>query len=108
MDEIIRRTNIDSDAIIVITGSRMTSIGRAYFNFRYWGFPRQQLKVLNGTSATYAAAGFALQTEDPPVPGALSIQCVQHQGPFLLFCREGLVCGDACGGRRQDSGNHHY
>jgi 3-mercaptopyruvate sulfurtransferase SseA len=68
MDEIIHRTNIDSDSIIVITGSRMTSISRAYFNFRYWGFPRQQLKVLNGTSATYAAAGFSLAPDKPPVP----------------------------------------
>ena len=68
MDALIRRTNIDTDAIIVITGSRMNSIARAYFNFRYWGFPRQQLKVLNGTNATYAAAGSALQTDNPAVP----------------------------------------
>ena len=68
MDEIIRRTNIDSDSIIIITGRSMTGIGRAYFNFRYWGFPRQQLKVLNGSSATYKAAGFALQTASPPAP----------------------------------------
>jgi 3-mercaptopyruvate sulfurtransferase SseA len=68
MDEIVRRANIDTDSIIIITGSSMTGIGRAYFNFRYWGFPRQQLKVLNGTTTTYGAAGFALQTENPPVP----------------------------------------
>lgn len=46
----------------------MTGIGRAYYNFRYWGFPRQQLKVLNGTNTTYAEAGFLLQKEIPPVP----------------------------------------
>ena len=68
MDEIIRRVNIDSDAIVIITGNDMKQIGRAYFTFRYWGFPRQSLKVLNGTKATYAAAGFALQTTTPPSP----------------------------------------
>ncbi|NOR26027.1 MAG: hypothetical protein GQ542_16910, partial [Desulforhopalus sp.] len=67
MDDIVRRVNIDTDSIIIFTGSRMTSIGRAYFNFHYWGFPRQQLKVLNGTNATYAAAGFALQTENSSI-----------------------------------------
>jgi len=68
MDEIIRRVNIDSDAIVVITGNDMKQIGRAYFNFRYWGFPRQSLKVLNGTNANYAASGFTLQTTTPPTP----------------------------------------
>ena len=68
MDEIIRRVNIDSDAIVIITGNSMMQIGRAYFNFRYWGFPRQSLKVLNSTNATYAASGFALQTATPPTP----------------------------------------
>jgi len=68
MDAVIRRTNIDNDAIVIITGSTMTGIGRAYFNFRYWGFPRQQLKVLNSTNTAYAAAGFALHTESPPAP----------------------------------------
>lgn len=68
MDVIIRRTNIDSDAIIVITGSNMSNIARAYFNFRYWGFPRQQLKVVNGTNLSYAAAGFTLHTENPAKP----------------------------------------
>lgn len=68
MDEIIRRANIDVDAIVILTGGKMTEIARAYFNFRYWGFPKQQLKVLNGTKATYAARGFSLQTKTPPVP----------------------------------------
>jgi 3-mercaptopyruvate sulfurtransferase SseA len=65
MDKIIHRANIDTDAIVILTGSKMTEIARAYFNFRYWGFPKQQLKVLNGTNTTYTARGFSLQTETP-------------------------------------------
>jgi 3-mercaptopyruvate sulfurtransferase SseA len=79
MDEIIRRADIGGDSIVVITGSSMISVSRAYFNFRYWGFPRQQLKVLAGTKAAYGAAGFALQTTAaaPPEPcqyGVCSLQ----------------------------------
>jgi 3-mercaptopyruvate sulfurtransferase SseA len=68
MDAIISRTNIDADAVIVLTGGSLTGIGRAYFNFRYWGFPRQQLKVLNSTMKGYRAAGYPLQREAPPSP----------------------------------------
>ena len=81
MDALIRRANIDSDSIVIITGSKMTGISRAYFNFRYWGFPRQQLKVLNGTNATYAVAGFPLQAEDPPVPGPCQYSVCSTKGP---------------------------
>ncbi len=81
MDKIIRRANIDTDAVIVITGSKMTSVSRAYFNFRYWGFPRQQLKVMNGTSSTYAAAGFNLQTEIPPAPEPCRYDLCSSQSP---------------------------
>jgi 3-mercaptopyruvate sulfurtransferase SseA len=81
MDKIIRRTNIDNDSIVVITGNNMVQIGRVYFNFRYWGFPRQSLKVLNSTNATYAAAGFPLQTIAPPapVPCQYSVCSLQQQ-----------------------------
>jgi len=68
MDEIFRKAHIDADAIVILTGGKMTETARAYFNFRYWGFPKQQLKVLNGTNATYAAGGFLLQTKTPPIP----------------------------------------
>lgn len=80
MDAVVRRANIDSDAIIVITGSTMTGISRAYFNFRYWGFPRQQLKVLNGTNRTYAAAGFTLQSEAPPLPAPCQYSVCRTRG----------------------------
>lgn len=68
MDDIIRRTGIDENTVVLITGRHMMYIGRAYFNFRYWGFPRERLRVMNGTDATYAADGYALAISAPPAP----------------------------------------
>ena len=68
IDELIQRMGIDQETVIVITGDTMLAIGRAYFIFRYWGFPKQRLKVMNGTNATYSEAGFPLETSGPPEP----------------------------------------
>jgi 3-mercaptopyruvate sulfurtransferase SseA len=70
MNDLIQRTGIDEDTVVVFTGggSHMMHIGRAYFNFRYWGFPKKRLRVLNGTNATYEAAGYTLETVAPPAP----------------------------------------
>jgi 3-mercaptopyruvate sulfurtransferase SseA len=68
IDDLIQRMGIDQETVIVITGDTMLVIGRAYYIFRYWGFPKQQLKVMNGTNATYAEAGFPLETSLPPEP----------------------------------------
>jgi 3-mercaptopyruvate sulfurtransferase SseA len=85
MNEIIRRTNIDGDSIVVITGSRMTSMSRAYFNFRYWGFPRQQLKVLDVTKSGYTAAGYALETKTPPSPKPCQYSVCQIQSQASIY-----------------------
>jgi len=68
MDDVIRRTGIDENTVVLITGRHMMFIGRAYFNFRYWGFPRERLRVMNGTNARYAADGFSLVISAPPAP----------------------------------------
>ena len=70
MDALIQRTGIDANTVVVLTGggTNMMSIGRAYFNFRYWGFPKNRLRVLNGTSTTYESAGYTLQTSTPALP----------------------------------------
>ncbi len=76
MDAIIQRTGIDANTVVVLTAdtgvANVMSLGRAYFNFRYWGFPKNRLKVLDGSNATYKAAGFSLETALPPTPAASS------------------------------------
>ena len=73
MDDLIQKYGIDADTVVVFTGggdgsasASMTSIGRAYFNFRFWGFPR----VMNGDMKTYVADGGTLQTSTPTLPTA--------------------------------------
>lgn len=51
MDEIIQRCGIDKNTTIVFTASTLDPVynsTRAYATFRYWGFPRERLKVLDG------------------------------------------------------------
>jgi len=72
-DDLIQRTGIDQNTVIVFTtdggsAGNLMSLGRAYYNFRYWGFPKERLKILNGNNTTYAAAGFPLETTVPPAP----------------------------------------
>ena len=75
MDALIQRTGIDADTVVVFAGATsMMNIGRAYFNFRYWGFPKSRLRVMNGTNNTYVAAGYTLDAITPTAtPTAYSV-----------------------------------
>jgi 3-mercaptopyruvate sulfurtransferase SseA len=80
MDALIQRTGIDAHTVIVLVGNgNMMNVGRAYFNFRYWGFPKERLRVLNGTkNATYVTgAGYTLSTTATPLPAASTYSVAQ-------------------------------
>jgi 3-mercaptopyruvate sulfurtransferase SseA len=72
MDALVKKFGIDQNSIVVFTGHHMYWMTRAYWTFRYWGFPQDRLFVLNGKSSTaksvWAAAGYALETAQPPLP----------------------------------------
>ncbi len=76
MDAVIQRTGIDGATTVVITGKNMQLMGRLYWNFRYWGFPKRRLRVMNGTTTTYEAAGFILATAPTPAPAEPSTYSV--------------------------------
>lgn len=77
MDSLIQRLGINSHTTVVFVASKnqnSLNATRAYFTFRYWGFPKERLKVLNGgengwetaaTTNTWSAA-YALTTTTPP------------------------------------------
>lgn len=75
MDELVDRLGIDGRTTVVFTVSGGQSnwpygliyATRAYFTFRYWGFPKERLKVLNGGDDAWTAAGFTLTAEAPVV-----------------------------------------
>jgi 3-mercaptopyruvate sulfurtransferase SseA len=75
MDAVIQRLGIDEDTIIVITGSGFFPT-RAYWTFRYWGFPKERLKVLNGYNSAFTAEYPELMnTEEPNVaPSTYSVR----------------------------------
>ena len=86
MDAVIQRLSINSHTTIVFVASKNQNIlnaTRAYFTFRYWGFPKERLKVLNGGENGWeaaAAAGWpttlALTTAATPVlsPSTFSVK----------------------------------
>ena len=60
IDALIQRTGINKNTTVIFTGPGTSkndymSVGRLYFNFRYWGFPKERLKVLNGLNGAYKA-----------------------------------------------------
>lgn len=73
MDAVIQRLGIEEDTTIVFTtdvGNAGYFTTRAYWTFRYWGFPREQLKVLNGGNTAFAAEYPGLMTKEIPTPHA--------------------------------------
>lgn len=69
MDKLIQRAGIDQNTTIVFTTSKTNPIIRAtrgYFVFRYWGFPKERLKLLDGRNKTFAAVA-SLTSSEPVV-----------------------------------------
>lgn len=78
IDPIIKRSGIDANTTVVFTVSQKGSFlnaARAYFIFRYWGFPKERLKILDGGDDAWVDKGYAL-TKDAPVitPSAFSVK----------------------------------
>jgi 3-mercaptopyruvate sulfurtransferase SseA len=51
MDALVKKLCINANTTIVFVASKnqnALNVSRAYFTFRYWGFPKARLKVLNG------------------------------------------------------------
>ncbi|WP_321393998.1 selenite/tellurite reduction operon rhodanese-like protein ExtH [uncultured Desulfuromusa sp.] len=73
MDAAIQRLGIDENTTIVFTtGGSAYLATRAYWTFRYWGFPKERLKFLNGGNAAFAAEYSTSMTayDDAPTPTA--------------------------------------
>lgn len=71
MDAALQRLGIDGDTTIVFTtAGSMYFPTRAYWMFRYWGFPKEKLKLLNGGNAAFAAQFPGLMTKVSPTPNA--------------------------------------
>ncbi len=81
MDALIQKYGIDGNTTIVFTSGGSRSAGtvltatRAYFTFRYWGFAKEKLKVLDGINFSWAAAyGLTTDASPTPVPSTYSVK----------------------------------
>src|SRR5208283_929518 len=83
MNSLIQSTGIDQNTVVVLTGDSLLNVGKAYFNFRYWGFPKNRLKVLDRTNAAYQTAGFSLSTTIPPAANSTYSVCSLTQNISL-------------------------
>lgn len=72
MDALIQKLGIDANTTIVFTSSEAEvgspwNLTRGYATFRYWGFPKNRLKVLDGGNKAWKAAGYAMTTAIPTI-----------------------------------------
>jgi 3-mercaptopyruvate sulfurtransferase SseA len=78
MDAVLQRLGINKNTTIVFTTNSSSAFQatRAYWIFRYWGFPKERLKMLNGTDAAFAAAYPDLMTTEVPTvtPSTYSVR----------------------------------
>ena len=75
MDALVQKYGIDNNTTIVFTTSSILNATRAYWTFRYWGFPKDKLKVLNGFNIAWSTVYGLSTTASPPVtPSSYSVK----------------------------------
>jgi 3-mercaptopyruvate sulfurtransferase SseA len=72
MNTLVRKYGIDGKTTVVFTGGTGTgsagnylNVTRAYWTFRYWGFPKERLKLLDGINTAWQVA-YGLSTGPAP------------------------------------------
>jgi len=89
MDALVQRLGIDKNTTVVFTGHHIYWMTRAWWTFRYWGFPQNHLFVLNGKGTTaqsvWKAAGYALETTTPPAPTPSTFSVSSWKGNMDMF-----------------------
>ncbi|MBT1075344.1 selenite/tellurite reduction operon rhodanese-like protein ExtH [Geobacter grbiciae] len=75
VDALIQKAGIDQYTTIVFTTSdkemnanTLWNLTRGYTTFRYWGFPKERLKVLDGGNKAWMAAGYDWTPAAPSIP----------------------------------------
>ncbi len=69
MDDAMQTAGITAGTTVVLVPTAFpdTTTDRAYLMFRYWGFPKEQIKVLNGGLPAWQAYGYDVTTAVSPV-----------------------------------------
>ena len=84
MDALVQKLGIDAGTTVVLTvprgssDSEMYQLSVAYFTFRYWGFSRDRVKILNGGHDAWEVAGRSLTDAIlVPTPSSYSVTANQ-------------------------------
>lgn len=76
MDALVQQLGIDGRTTVVLTAPKASSdseyyqLSVAYFTFRYWGFSRDRVKILNGGDDAWEVAGQPLTDAVVAVPAS--------------------------------------
>jgi 3-mercaptopyruvate sulfurtransferase SseA len=80
IDALVQKFGIDGSTTIVLTHPRGSTDSEhlqpavAYWTFRYWGFPRERVKMLNGGDDAWEVAGLPLtDAAIVPTPSTFSV-----------------------------------
>ena len=60
IDAVLQRSGVNKLSTIVLTGDSIYDATVTYFTLRYWGFDKNQIKLLNGVNAAWDATASAL------------------------------------------------
>lgn len=66
IDSVLQRSGVNDLSTIVLTSDDTYRPTVAYFTLRYWGFPKDKIKVLNGFNAGWDAAYPGTRTTETP------------------------------------------
>lgn len=92
MDALLCAAGINEGTTIVFADSGNPA--RIYFNFRYWGFPKSRLKILQGNKAAWTDAGYALTTVAPAVAEtSFSVRDLPSMNPDVRASLDEMING---------------
>ena len=94
LDALLQRFGIDEHTTVVFTAGTtrdMREATRGWFTLRYWGFPKDRLKVLQGGDVGWTTAGYSLVTEVPTVAAStFSIRDLAATSAFAPVIRNSI------------------
>lgn len=94
LDALLQRFGIDEHTTVVFTASTTRDLReatRGWFTLRYWGFPKDRLKVLQGGDVGWTTAGYSLVTEVPTVAAStFSIRDLAATSAFAPSLRNSI------------------
>lgn len=86
IDALLQRSGIDEHTTVIFTtstGDDMNKATRGWWTLRYWGFPKERIKVLQGGDVGWTTAGYTLTPDVPTItPSDFSVRDLAAYSTF--------------------------